>query len=203
MVEAGAGAAAGPGEAGFSLVEMLVSLALMSLVALLLLQAIGTAGLLSRFGGRLAAETDLDIVRDHLRTSLSRLVGRGTDGRRPPFRGEPERFSGMVLASRDAERGGAVRQTVWAVRRDDGTIDLVEARSLGEDGASPPEVLVSRAAALRLRYFGSDHTDPQPRWQPAWGRRDRPPTLIEIGLDFPPGDRRRWSPLIVPLGVGQ
>ncbi|WP_232628500.1 prepilin-type N-terminal cleavage/methylation domain-containing protein [Methylobacterium sp. Leaf118] len=194
-----------PSRAGFTIVEMLVSLALLALISLLLIQAIGAAGMLSRQGGRLSADTDLDIVRDHLRGSLARLVGRDTNGRRPAFLGEPERFSGTVLANRGTERGGAVRQSVWAVRRDDGTVDLVETRGVGpESGARPPEVLVGRAAAVRLRYFGAGLiADPQPGWFPAWTRRDRPPTLIEISLAFPPGDRRRWPPLLVPLGVGQ
>jgi general secretion pathway protein J len=190
--------------AGFTLVEMLVSLALLSLISVLLFQAIGAAGVLSGLGGRVSADTDLDIVRDHLRSSLARLAGRDTDGRRPPFVGEPERFAGTVLADRRTERGGAVRQTVWAVRRGDGTVDLVEARSLGsEAGTRPPEVLVSRAANVRLRYFGAGLAAPQPGWFLAWTRRDRLPSLIEISLDFPPGDRRRWPPLLVPLGFGQ
>lgn len=189
--------------AGFTLVEMLVSLALFSLISLLLIQAIGAAGMLSGLGGRLSTDTDLDIVRDHLRGSLARLAGRDTNGRRPPFLGEPERFTGTVLANRGTERGGAVRQSVWAIRRGDGTVDLVETRGVGpETGMRPPEVLVSRAAAVRLRYFGAALADPQPGWRPAWTRRDRPPTLIEISLDFPAGDRRRWPPLLVPLGVG-
>ncbi|WP_407529276.1 prepilin-type N-terminal cleavage/methylation domain-containing protein [Methylobacterium oryzisoli] len=199
MADPGRGAPAARREAGFSLVEMLVALALLSLISLLLLQAVGTAGLLSRLGGRLATDTDLDIVRDHLRASLGRLAGQDADGRRPPFVGEPERFAGTVLADRGTELGGAVRQTVWALRREDGTLDLVESRSLGGGGA--PEVLVGGASGLSLRYLGGGVAEP-PRWSPVWTRRDRPPTLIEITLAFPHGDRRRWPPLLIPLGAG-
>lgn len=194
---------ADPRRAGFSLVEMLVSLALMALIALLLLQAIGTTGMLSRLGQRLSADTDLDIVRDHLRASLGRLAGRGTNGRMLPFRGEAERFVATVLADGGTERGGEVRQTVWALRRPDGTIDLVETRGLGSEGGDgAPEVLVPRLAALRLSYFGRATTDPQPRWSPTWTVRDRTPSLVEITLLFEAGDRRRWPPLLVPLGAG-
>lgn len=201
--EAPPDAASARPEAGFSLVEMLVSLALLALIALLLLQAIGAAGMLSRLGGRLNADTDLDVVRDHLRASLARLVGRSADGRRPPFLGESGRFVAMVLADRGTERGGAVWMTVSALRGGDGTVDLVETRGLdSEAGAEPPEVLVTGAAEVGLRYFGGGLADPQPRWSSAWARRDRPPALVEIAVTFPPQDRRRWPPLQIPLGVG-
>ncbi|ACA16110.1 general secretion pathway protein J [Methylobacterium sp. 4-46] len=190
----------GPAAAGFTLVEALTALAVAALIAVLLLQAVRAAGFLSRLGAGIAVEADLDVVRDHLRAALARPRGRGADGRGPSFLGEPGRLVAILAASPATERGADMRMVLAGMPRADGRIDLVESR-VPETAAEadPPEVLVGGAAALRLHYFGVAPTEMQPRWLDAWTRRDRMPALVEIVLDFPPGDPRRWAPLVVPL----
>ncbi|MGY2048199.1 hypothetical protein [Methylobacterium sp. JK268] len=186
-------------EAGFTLVEALVALAVAALIGLLLVQAVRGAGALTQLGARIAVEADLATVRDHLRGALSRPRGRGADGRQPPFLGTPEQFAATIAAPIDTERGADLRMVLAAAPRADGGIDLVESRGLDTGAADPPEVLVAGAAALRLRYFGTGQTEMQPRWLDGWTRRDRVPDLVEITLAFPPGDRRRWAPLVIAL----
>ncbi|KMO13846.1 general secretion pathway protein GspJ, partial [Methylobacterium indicum] len=42
----------------------------------------------------------------------------------------------------------------------------------------------------------------RPVWLTAWSRADRAPLLVEIQVAFPPGDRRRWPPLLIALEAG-
>jgi general secretion pathway protein J len=67
-------------------------------------------------------------------------------------------------------------------------------------------VLLDRIAGLRLRYFGvqgqSGPADRLPRWDTVWRRTDRLPALVEVTVEFPATDTRRWPALILPLGAG-
>ncbi len=50
-------------EAGFTLVEMIVSLAVTALIALLLIQSLQATGLITRNAKRLAAQEEVQLVR--------------------------------------------------------------------------------------------------------------------------------------------
>ncbi|SFU48908.1 general secretion pathway protein J [Methylobacterium sp. 174MFSha1.1] len=188
------------GEAGFTLVEVLVSLALCGLVALLTLQTFRATGLINRTARRLEAQGEVQLVREHLRRALADRAGRRPNGRHAPFQGEPGRLVATVQANRDLARGAEVLLVLEARPAGDG-LTLVETSGPPE-APGPPEPLLDGVAGLRLRYFGPQGADPTPRWAPAWTRRDRPPALVEVIVAFPPDDPRFWPPLVLALGSG-
>jgi general secretion pathway protein J len=187
-------------QAGFTLVEMLVSLALCALVALLMLQTLQATGATSRTARRLAAQDEVQLVRDHLRRALADRAGRRADGRYAPFLGLPDRLVVTVQANRDIARGSEQRLAV-AMVRDGDSLALVETSGPAE-APGRPDRLLDGVAGLHLRYFGAQGQDPVPRWATAWTRRDRPPALVEVTVAFPPADPRLWPPLVLPLGSG-
>ncbi|WP_167858461.1 prepilin-type N-terminal cleavage/methylation domain-containing protein [Methylobacterium nonmethylotrophicum] len=195
-------AEAGPesGEAGFTLVEVLVSLALCALVALLTLQTLQATGLISRAARRLEAQEEVHLVREHLRRAFADRAARRPGGPHPPFIGHPDRLVATVQANRDVARGSERQLDLGTAMGDDGLL-LVET-SGSVDAPGRPDLLLDRIAGLQLRYFGAQGPDPTPRWATRWTRRDRPPVLVEVTVAFPPADGRRWPPLVLALGSG-
>lgn len=187
-------------EAGFTIVEMLVSLALCALLALLMVQTIQATGLINRTVRRLDAQEETRLVREHLRRVFADRVGRRTNGRHAPFLGMPDHIAVMVQANRDAERATEARLEVGTLPSPGG-LALIEI-SGPADAQGLPETLLDRIAGLHLRYFGAQDGDAGPRWAPTWTRRDRPPALVEVTVGFLPADPRRWPPLVLALGDG-
>lgn len=188
------------GEAGFTLVEMLVSLALCGLVALLMLHTLRATAAITGSARRLDAQEEVHLVRAHLRRVLSEVAGRRIDGRYPPFNGLPDRLVVAVQADPDLTRGAETRLDLGVAPGGDG-LDFIEANGPAGSPARP-ELLLGRIATLQLRYFGVQGKDPVPGWTPAWTRPDAPPALVEVSIAFPPGDGRTWPPLVLPVGSG-
>lgn len=196
--------AEGP-EDGFTLVEMIVCLALASLIGLLMLGTMRAAGTASATAGYAAGAEDVQTVRDHLRRTLGGLARQRLDGAGPGLQGRPDGLHAALGADRTLERTADLALDLASLPREDGGFDLVEGRSrLEPEPGLPPsrqsEILLDRVTGVALRYFGSPAESAPPLWQPVWLRTDRLPTLVEIQVAFAPADRRRWSPLVVALG---
>ncbi|SFH07520.1 PulJ/GspJ family protein [Methylobacterium gossipiicola] len=192
-----------PSEAGFTLVEMLIGLALTALIGVMLSQALSMTGSIAGVSARLTDDEAVQTVRDHLRRALSDVAGRRPDGTLPPFLGTADGVSAILPANRDVERAAEQRLDLRAVPGEAG-LDLVESRRpvRGGDADDPvPERLLGRLVAVELRYFGSPAPKLAPQWLADWSRRDAHPALVKLRLTFPPSDRRRWPPLVIPVGV--
>ncbi len=192
-------------QAGFALVEVLVSLALAALIGVLLVEAVRVAGRTASAVAAAEGAEQVQGVRDHLRRTLGSLASRHMDGSLPTVRGGPETLSAAIAPDRNLERPAEVVAALAGVPRGDGATDLIERRIPLEtlQGLAPTarsEVLMERVAGLAFRYFGAPAKGLPPVWLPAWTRADRQPDLIEVRVAFPPGDRRRWPPLVVATG---
>ena len=194
-------------EAGFTLVEMLVALAVLGLILGLLG---GAAKLLRGTGDRLAERAaalgDLGLVADLLQERLGAAVALdvGPPGRWvTAFDGQPDRvrFSTMAadwapgeplvaMAIGRAETGGLVlwRAELAADSPGFGLLDLeerVERRLLA------PDVL-----DLRLGYFGRKAGEATATWHPTWQAERRLPEAVRLELDH---RRLDLAPIIVPI----
>ncbi|MGI9503215.1 MAG: prepilin-type N-terminal cleavage/methylation domain-containing protein [Geminicoccaceae bacterium] len=58
-------------------------------------------------------------------------------------------------------------------------------------------MILENITGMTMAYYARTEEDPSGRWYPSWRGRDLLPELIRIDLQFPPGDRRQWQPLIV------
>lgn len=194
-------------QAGFTLVETLVCLALAGLVGVLLLNAVRIAGGASAAAARAAGAEEVQSVRDHLRRTLGSLAQRRPDGRRPTLRGGPDGLVAALAPDQTLERPTEIAMTLAPIPAG-GAVDLLESRgeaaALAGQPAAPPssEVILGRIAALSFRYYGAPADGAAPLWLPAWSRPDRPPLLVEIQVAFPPADNRRWPPLLIALDAG-
>ncbi len=194
-------------QAGFTLVETLVCLALAGLIGVLLLNAVRIAGGAAAAAGRAAGTEEVQSVRDHLRRTLGSLAQTRPDGRRPTLRGSPDGLVAVLAPDQTLERPTELAMTLARLPGGAGAFDLVESRSEAEALSGQPttprsEAILGRIAGLGIRYYGAPARGARPVWLPAWSRPDRPPLLVEIQVAFPPADQRRWPPLLIALDSG-
>ncbi|HEV7439924.1 MAG TPA: prepilin-type N-terminal cleavage/methylation domain-containing protein [Methylobacterium sp.] len=196
---------AGEAEAGFTLVEVLVSLALVALLSLLLLQGAWTATRMSRRLADSERQATVQAVRDHLRRTLGDAVAAIGAGRSAAFAGGPDRLLLVTDSERLIEVGGQMRVHLGIAPGATG-LDLVEARGLDRGvraEAARPEPLLRGIAGWSLRYYGRRGPTPLATWGESWDVGDRLPLLVSVTVAFPQGDPRLWSPLAVPIAVAR
>jgi general secretion pathway protein J len=206
--------APGPGggrAAGFSLVEMLVSLVVLGLAAVLLGGGIGQV----RRGLDLASHGDerVDSVAAAqflLRQRLAAMQPTSSADTDVEFAGLGEyvNFVGNP-ASRNAPDA---LQNYRLARDPDGDLVLFSLSTLDQrsDSSSRATVgwaaqpLLHRTEGLEIRYLGRSSFAPADGlvWQDNWTHRSVLPMLIRVRVTFPPGDSRAWPDLIVrPRGA--
>ena len=176
-------------DAGFTVVELLVSLVILALVMSFLP---GTLRL-----GRRVWESDAVFLREEAITSFRRVIEERLTGTMPifirdaargvriEFTGEPDRVVFVSTASQGPAGGGVYR---FELSADDGNA-LVLRQTLyrpGSEAGTPlPEarhVAPARIGGLAFRYFGQAKANEAPLWQARWTRQDTLPDLVEIAI---------------------
>ena len=158
---------------GFTLVEMLVVLVLVSLLGTLLIQSAGF------FLGRLAPVTrihrdasDAVLVRHWFVSTVQAMVPSRLEARR--FTGDGSSFQGTTLQPLAAESGLPVRAR-WSIGGDGASDTVVYA----EDGGTPWTVLTSEEGGLAFQYADSAR-----RWWERWpvesDARERIPRMVRL-----------------------
>ena len=195
------------GETGFTVVEMLVALAVLGLILGLLGSA---AKLLRGTGDRLAERAtalgDLGLVADLLQDSLGAAVALdvGPPGRRvSAFDGQPGmvRFSTVApewtpgeplvaMAIGLAETGGLV---LW---RTELAADAPGFAVLDRAVGAERRLLAADVRDLGLRYFGRKEGETTATWHGAWQAERRLPEAVRLDLDH---RRLDLGPIIVPI----
>ena len=183
---------------GFTLVELLIALALTGIVSLLLLEGVRFSALglgrLSDRADRLEARRSLE---DLLRRELGAVSAAPLLSNVPALVGEPQSLQFLTLANDggaglyrvrlDVETQGGTRRLVLKRRRLDALSAADEQRA----------VLVPRLGDLRIAYFGALSPGGAAQWQEEWkGLRD-PPALVRFAFDA--GDGLARPPLVVRL----
>ncbi|MFM9851991.1 MAG: type II secretion system protein J [Sphingomonadaceae bacterium] len=74
--------------------------------------------------------------------------------------------------------------------------DRIDVYAPGEVGWTPT-VLLTGVEALDIDYFGAAPPDGQRRWRREWIERPQPPELVRLRVTFKQGDSRVWPDLIV------
>jgi general secretion pathway protein J len=210
-------------EAGFTLVEMLVSLAIIAMASIVLIIGIGRMDLRQRLLAQRDARID-EIAQAqftlrhriaNIHPSINPLTSStidfsGTqfslefDGE-PPDNASPDAFQRYRLR---LERGGNLM--LYRLNTLNETVDKRQPEVMGWTGTR----LLSGVNALSVRYFGPEarriggkdagagagpDAGAVQRWQQQWSNRDVLPLLISLRLDFPSGDQRSWPELVVRL----
>lgn len=204
-------------DGGWTLIELLVGLVLMSLITVLLAQAIGTGRTTLAVVARHDGDTNVDAVQRHVRATLAQARALRLTSDRvgiPLIEARQDRLA-IVSDHVPAGQFGGLYRVAFELEpaRRDGLFDLVEIRSLYRPVAAAPgpastpspirSVLMRDVAAVRLGYFGGRDAGEQARWGADWTSTAALPALFAVAVDFPAGDRRRWPVLVVQPMVGR
>jgi general secretion pathway protein J len=190
---------------GFTLIEVLVSLSLMSLMATIMIASLELGGHTWRRVTRQVSDTD-DIAQAQraLRQWLASLYpyqNANTEGAAPGFLvsdGETIEFSGLASGS---IADGILRYHIGRSKSATATLDVQFRRDHNglSDDSSPDwsnEVLLKGVAGVAIRFW-SNTDDTAGRWIDRWIDQNHIPRLIRIDVSFAAGDRRRWPSLFV------
>lgn len=208
----------GPGshQAGFTLVELLVSLALAAAIASFI---IGGFHLIRRTSAITYERENADVI-DAAATQLRGLLTRAMPmlvttidevDRRPHllFEGRPDSIIFVTLSEATAFQGGLMRVRLsWQDRPPQpahpATLHLrtavfrADPRLMFENS---PVVLFRDVVGFSLRYFGAPAPDKPPQWHSEWLGHDRLPLAVLVQVDVAAGSRRRRLILQTALRV--
>lgn len=198
-------------EAGFTLIESLVALGILSMAATLLL---GGLTITSRFAGDMtASERAASEVMAAQIILRQRIEGMRPvaflSGSRPTMDldGTDRRFDFYSVPPEGDPVGGVQRYRLMLAGS--GDLMLFRAPELSEriDLAAPevvgwtPSRLITGVTSATFAYYGATRADPERRWRDFWRDQSRAPELVRIRIAFNPDDSRRWSDLIVRPGA--
>lgn len=199
-----------PSENGFTLVETLVAIVLLSLA----MKFIVTSIVASRQGIDAAERIGIrstEAAQNFLRSALKEARTLETDPsfqRNESFRGSSRSFAFTTSYIPAALKMGMAKIQVDLVpaRTASGLLDLnvsFYTRSTKENAEAPPPAfattLVTGLSRAMFRYFGEQRTLDGRDWSENWSEVRDLPSLVAIDIEFPAGDARVWRPLVVPL----
>jgi general secretion pathway protein J len=187
---------------GFTLIEMLVALALMGMIAVILITSLQIGGHTWQRVMRGASGTeDIAQAQEILRLRLGSLYpddGIARDFNHPAYLmsdGTSLEFSG---AAPEASADGILRYQITVSV----TSGALEIRSWPDKGArldnlgdSKPEALLPHVASMAVQFWLKPETGPG-RWVDRWDSK-KIPQLVRIDVAFAPNDKRRWPPLYI------
>lgn len=191
------------GEAGFTLMELLIAISILGLIMLTLFSGL-------RFGARvwdrserhMADVGDIARVQALLRRQIGQaypayVVASPTQGR-VDFVGEADRITILGPAPRSLAEAGRARVTFRTERAGEGLALVMDARpELAGDAAQRSERLLTQLKRFKISYFGQASRAAPAIWHDNWPASARLPSLIRIEAELEDG---RWPPLtIAPL----
>jgi len=189
---------------GFTLIEVLVALALMSLIGTILIESLRVGGHTWQHVSHQAANVDeisraQQFLRQRLQAVYPPRPALGITALPSSFVGES---STLEFSSAAADQtGAAVRY--WLGLSGSGSADVEiryqqerarSARSDTADGSSEP--LLTQATGLSIQYW-EDSAGSVGHWVDRWESGTKLPRLIRIDVHFSDTDPRRWPPLYV------
>ena len=192
-------------EAGFTLVELLVGLALFSLLVTLLfgnvrfgLRAWQNAGAnAEQFDRNMIAQ---DLVRRTIGNLYPMLVTNGALQQQIDFEGTKEAVSFLGNAPIAPNGGGRFRFNVFIERRQaqaDLVVSSTPELATASDQSTTRTLLVSGIDRAEFSYFGAAATERKLQWNDSWMQRSDIPGLIRLRVAFRSGDARVWPELLI------
>jgi general secretion pathway protein J len=192
-------------EAGFTLIELLIALALLTVIASLLVNAVGSARQALNVVELRVTQASVPAVQSVLRRLLleARPNLNGLQHVDPDraFFGEPNKLRFVSSFVPQGQYGGLWRYEI-ALEAREGATALVLTQQLmrpasSAAGAPLRTVVLKEIRDLSVRYFGTEDKDKAPQWQETWRHPYRVPRLVSVDVTF--ARSQPWPMLVVAL----
>lgn len=186
---------------GFTLVELLASLAVLALLSLLLVEGMSGRSLAwTRMDRDTATGETTEAVQGLLADRVAHIWPLTIFYIRPPGPDFDGRVAQVVFLAPPPEAQGPGPLRRYRLSLDAGgdlDLDSLSDLSLDPERWSTRQVLLQGVQTLDLAYFGAAGPDHAPRWRTEWRQQPFMPALVRIRVAFADGDRRRWPDLII------
>jgi general secretion pathway protein J len=197
----------GSSDSGFTLVELMVTLGLLSLLTLFAVSAVGSVKSANSLTQAATESEAVSAAHRHLRTAFEDVraifAGGAALSGELLFTGRAQELRFVTRSHASLERGGLV-EVSYTLDAEGSSTALIVTRRLFRGSGDALEhdravKLLDGIAGLEFRYFGRADVgaDDRPEWTSHWSYPDRLPMLIEAVVKFGPSDPRRWPPTIV------
>lgn len=195
---------------GFTLLEVLAAMVLLSLLLLAVWSGIHSATMSVRSGQRFVERTDaVRSTQDFLRRELAQAVRQpwaaNDDGKAIVFTGGPDKLQYVAPLPGYLGKLGPQLQTVELVpeKGGHGYRLQVSFSLLPPDGSKPkklgkPQVLLTGIRDGRFDFRGYDRLRKPTDWMSRWEDTDRTPALVRLDLKL---DKGSWPELVAPIRV--
>jgi general secretion pathway protein J len=198
-----------PPARGFTLIEVLVALALMSLIGTILIESLRVGGHTWQHVTREAANIDeitraQQFLRQRLGTIYPPQPATDITSSAESLVGESEslEFSSAAPGSSDE---ALLRYRLGLSSSDQGTVEIRYRRERNGLAASEAatwssEPLLAHASGLSIQFWEDSPGSPG-HWVGRWADTAKLPRLIRIDVEFAANDSRRWPPFYVETRV--
>ena len=192
--------------AGFTLLEVLVAMSLLSLILLLLFTALHSGGRHWHAGAvKTAANDERRLTRAFIRKQFEQaapLLQISASANRVLFYGAAD--SVLYTSYLPAQHAGAGMYVLRILAQDRrlmlqylGLHEKIDARHPPPLDETNARALLENITAIRFQYYGRHHGDEPPDWRERWTRGDALPELVRIEIEHETGGP--WPAMIVPI----
>lgn len=196
---------------GFTLVEMLVALFLLSLITLLISEAFRGAGRVTEQAEQISTQSELRQLRNYLSGAVGGAIPRQITGDKGQiqsvFLGAPNELKFVTSHTVSGQFAGlyvtrlhlvpaASRSNLYDLWLDQ---HLFHRFARTDRRVSPRVKLLEDIANIRFSYHGLVKGNIYPSWSDHWENATTAPSLLSVDIDFAPDDKRYWPTMHLRL----
>lgn len=191
-------------ESGFTLVEMLVALALLSIMTLYAWQSFSTLQRFKHIADRVGAQMEVDAAARQMTIAISDTRGvLGHDVNNQPvgsFKGQPNHIEFIATSDGERETGGFYVVT-YSV---DEKARLIATHRLFRENEVLIETkitLLRDIKSLSFNYLNQAANEQKPKAFDVWEGKLTSPSAVEVKVEFGENDKRKWPPTLINIST--
>jgi prepilin-type N-terminal cleavage/methylation domain-containing protein len=192
-------------EDGFTLVEMLVALALLGLMTVFALSSLRTLGTVRLIEARIDGRSEVEAVQRHFQQVIAdaRAVfdSDAQGNQKISFAGTADSLEFVTVLDDRLQRGGLYRLH-YGVERNNLLLHYAFHRPVAQQAPAESEILLNNVTSINFRYLGKLPTENVLHWFDTWKLEDQMPRAVEVAVRFPQGDTRAWKMMRIAVETG-